>query len=70
MPRVNVNIEKLAAFLVLNGRIYVTVRELAQILGISTRTAGRILAEMERRGYAQRWSKRAYKLVARAIAEV
>ncbi len=63
MPRVNVDVRRVAAMLFLQGYIYITVDELARILGTSTRAAGRLLAEMQRQGYATRWSKRAYKLL-------
>ncbi|WP_194840472.1 helix-turn-helix domain-containing protein [Hyperthermus butylicus] len=67
--RVKLDIEKLAATLVYSGYTYISVYQLARILGITTRTAGRILAEMERKGLVSRWSRRTYKLdVARALA--
>jgi ribosomal protein S25 len=68
MARARINVEKLARTLLLSGKVYVTVYELAALLGISTRVAGRLLAEMERRGIAVRQSKRAYKLVIQALA--
>ncbi|KSW12335.1 hypothetical protein CF15_06235 [Pyrodictium occultum] len=57
-----IDVSRLASTLLTLGYIYVTVDQLAYILGVSTRTAGRILAEMARRGLARRWSRRAYKL--------
>ena len=67
--RVKLDIEKLAAILLYNGYTYISVYQLARILGITTRAAGRILAEMERKGLVSRWSRRTYKLdIARALA--
>jgi|GEM_PF-1751777 len=65
MPRVRIDLERIAAMLILNGYVYITVSELSRLLGISTRSAGRILAEMQRRGLAEKRSKRAYKLLVR-----
>jgi len=70
VPRVRVNIERIAASLLINGYTYITVQELSKLLGISTRSAGRILAEMQRRGLAERRSKRAYKLLIRPAVMV
>ncbi len=68
MPRVRVDPERLARALVLNGYSFVSVDQLANMLGISTRSAGRILAELRRRGLATRWSRRTYKLILSAVA--
>lgn len=39
-----------------------TPRKLARALGISTKTAGKVLAKMEQEGLARRISRRAYKI--------
>ena len=41
---------------------YVTPKMLSNDLGVSTKTAGRILAKMERLGMAQKLSSRLYKI--------
>jgi Mn-dependent DtxR family transcriptional regulator len=66
MAKTRIDVTKLAYYLLLQGHIYVSVKTLSRILGISTRSAGRILAEMEKYGLARRWSRRTYKLLARA----
>ncbi|HIC98129.1 MAG TPA: hypothetical protein EYP08_00255 [Pyrodictiaceae archaeon] len=43
---------------------FVTVKEVARLLGLSTKSAGRALAELERKGYLRRISKKAYKILA------
>jgi DNA-binding IclR family transcriptional regulator len=63
MPRAKIDVEKVALTLILHGYAYITVQQLARLLGVSTRAAGRILAEMQRKGLAARRSKRAYKLL-------
>jgi len=70
MPRVYIDVHRLASTLAVLGYIYVTVDQLASILGVSTRTAGRLLAEMARLGLARRWSRRAYKLELLQLTEV
>ena len=63
MPQIKLQVEKLASTLVALGLVYISVDQLARLLGVSTKTAGRILAEMKRRGLVERWSKRTYKLL-------
>lgn len=67
MPRVRIDPERLARALVLSGYSFVSIDQLANMLGISTRSAGRILAELRRRGLAKRWSRRTYKLTLGAV---
>lgn len=62
MPQVKLQIEKLASTLIALGFLYISVDQLARLLGVSTKTAGKILAEMRRMGLAEKWSKRTYKL--------
>ena len=61
--RVRVTAEGLARALRALGKRYVTVRDVSRLLGVSTRTAGRLLAMMEKAGEARRYSSRAYYLV-------
>ncbi|BEP17561.1 hypothetical protein PYJP_09130 [Pyrofollis japonicus] len=68
MPQIKLSIERLASTLVALGFIYVSVDQLARLLGVSTKTAGRILAEMHRRGLVRKWSKRTYKLNIASLA--
>jgi len=59
---VKVDIPRLAASLSRNGRKYLRVKDVALMLGVSRRTAGKILASMERMGLAVRWSSSVYRL--------
>ena len=47
----------------LRGRRYVTVREVAEMLGIDPRAAGRLLGELERLGIVWRVSRRVYRVL-------
>ncbi len=70
MPRAKIDVVRLASTLAMHGINYITVNQLAAMLGVSTRTAGRILAEMQRRGLAEKWSRRTYKLSLQRLVEV
>ena len=61
--RATIRLDALETLLRSSGARYVTPRRLARALGISTRTAGRILAALERAGSLERHSRRAYRLV-------
>lgn len=61
--KVRVKVGLVAAVLKGYGKRYVTVREVSSMLGVSTRTAGRILARLEREGYVERYSKKAYRIL-------
>jgi Mn-dependent DtxR family transcriptional regulator len=63
LAKASIDTSKLAYALIIRGHIYVSVKTLSKMLGISTRTAGRILAEMEKHGLAVRWSRSTYKLL-------
>ncbi len=55
----------------LRGKNFVTIQEVARMLGISTKTAGRILRRLEEMGLVERWSRRAYRVrlpAARVVA--
>ncbi len=45
------------------GKRYVTVRDLSALLGVSTKTAGRLMSRLEMEGYVRRYSNKAYKLL-------
>ena len=46
------------------GKTYITVSEISSLLGVSTYSAGKILAQLARQGLLVRWSRRAYKVLA------
>ena len=60
---VRVGVAVVAAIIRGSGKRYITVKEVSRMLGVSTRTAGRILAVLEREGYVERYSRGAYKVV-------
>lgn len=60
--RVTIDLEQLAAELY-KAKRYVTVSEIARRLGVSEKTAGKVLARLESLGYARRYSYRAYELL-------
>ena len=60
--RVSMNLALIAAILRGSGKRYITVREVSQMLGVSTRTAGKLLAKLESEGVVVRYSVRAYRV--------
>ena len=60
--KVKVDVALVAAVIRGSGKKYVTARQISRMLGVSTRTAGRILARLESEGYLVRWSRRSYKV--------
>ncbi|MCE4615057.1 MAG: hypothetical protein F7B60_05985 [Desulfurococcales archaeon] len=42
---------------------YIRIRDLAEMLGVSTRSAGKLLARMENYGLARRYSNTVYEVV-------
>ncbi len=66
--RVGVSLEFIALVVASLGKNYVTPRDLSWVLGISTRSAGRVLRALEMKGYVVRYSNRAYRVIARAPA--
>ncbi len=60
--RVSVEPVNLLVHALKKGKVFLTVQEVASALGVSRRTAGRILALLCRQGYLERWSKRAYRI--------
>ncbi len=61
--RVTVNPDLLAAFIAMQGKRFIAVSNVALMLGTSTRTAGKILAALERKGYVRRYSRRVYEVL-------
>ena len=57
----SISIEEWARY-ALRGRSFITVQEVARMLGVSTKTAGRILKRLEELGMVERWSRRAYRV--------
>ena len=62
--KVKMSVALVAAVIAGTGKSYITVREASRLLGVSTKTAGKILAKLEEEGYLVRRSRRAYKVVA------
>ena len=63
--RVSIDPDLLAAFIASQGRRFIAVSSVALMLGTSTRTAGKILATLERKGYVRRYSRRVYEVLLR-----
>ncbi|MCS7107386.1 MAG: hypothetical protein NZ902_04715 [Acidilobaceae archaeon] len=61
--KVKVSLEEIADRLQAAGVNYVTPKRVSSMLGISTRSAGKILARLEERGALRRYSNRAYRIV-------
>ncbi|WP_131159851.1 helix-turn-helix domain-containing protein [Aeropyrum pernix] len=61
--KVKVRLAVVAAILRGSGRRYVSVREVGELLGVTSRTAGRILARLEREGVVSRYSRRTYRVL-------
>ncbi|MEB3859822.1 MAG: hypothetical protein LRS43_01275 [Desulfurococcales archaeon] len=62
--RASIDLRELALTISLLGARYVTVKDLSVMLGVSTRSAGKIMAKMERMGLARKYSRRAYIILA------
>ncbi len=60
--KVSLDLERISKVLMEMEITYITVRKLADILGISTRTAGKIMSRLEALGIVERYSRRAYKV--------
>ena len=67
--RVTVNPVAVIQALRRRGKVFVTVPELAAILGISRQAAGKLLAQLAREGVVERWSRRAYRIRLQAAGE-
>ena len=67
--KVKVSLDYVVEALASTGKRYVTVKDLSSALGVSTKTAGRLMARLEREGYLRRYSNRAYKLLRGASGE-
>ncbi|OWJ55609.1 hypothetical protein Pdsh_02140 [Pyrodictium delaneyi] len=57
--------KKIAQVLRRLGVVYVSPHDLTAMLGIPSRSAGRLLKAMEKQGLAIRYSKNFYKILAR-----
>ncbi len=60
--KVNIDIVRLVEALAGAGKRYITVDDLAHLLGVSTRSAGKILSRLEYIGAVERHSRRAYRI--------
>ncbi len=65
--RITVDISILGAYLVSTNKKYVTLKDVSRLLGVSTKTAGRILAKLEQAGLVERYSTRAFMLRSKDI---
>ena len=65
----SISIEEWARY-ALRGRSFITIQEVARMLGVSTKTAGRILKRLEELGMVERWSRRAYRVRLDAVEAV
>lgn len=63
--KVKLSLDHVIEALEARGKKYVTVRDLSSLLGVSTRTAGRLMARLEEEGYLRRYSNKAYKVIGR-----
>ncbi len=59
--RITVDLYTLS-LLVLRSEQFITAKKLAKVLGVSTKTAGKILAALEREGVVEKWSRKTYKV--------
>ncbi|MCE4603751.1 MAG: hypothetical protein F7B20_02150 [Aeropyrum sp.] len=62
--KVKMRVALVAAVLRGYGKKYVTVKEVGLLLGVSNRTAGRILARLEKEGFVYRYSRKTYRVLA------
>ncbi|MEB3778620.1 MAG: winged helix-turn-helix transcriptional regulator [Desulfurococcales archaeon] len=60
--KVTVDLEILGVYLTSINKKYVTLKEISRLLGVSTKTAGKIMAKLERAGVVERYSARAFML--------
>ena len=61
--RITVDLDLVGEILAGLRENYVTTREVSEMLAISTKSAGRLLRKLERHGYVERYSTRAYRIV-------
>jgi Mn-dependent DtxR family transcriptional regulator len=62
--KVKLSLDYVVEVLAGTGKRYVTVRDLSSLLGVSTRTAGKLMSRLESEGYVRRYSNKAYRLLA------
>ncbi|MCE4612695.1 MAG: hypothetical protein F7C07_02540 [Desulfurococcales archaeon] len=58
--RIAIDLYSLALLIASTGVKYITAKDLSALLGVSTRTAGKIMAKMERMGLIKRYSNQTY----------
>jgi DNA-binding IclR family transcriptional regulator len=61
--KVSISVDFVAGIIRSLGKNYVTPKDLSEAMGISTKTAGRILRALESKGYVARYSNRAYRVL-------
>ena len=66
--RVSISLDSLVILLLapFKGKRYITVSQVSGVLGVSTRSAGRILSKLEKAGYVRRYSTRTYEVLFRS----
>ncbi len=60
--KVSLNLKRISEMLLERKTKYITVRGLADALGISTKTAGKIMSKLADIGVVERYSRRAYRI--------
>jgi Mn-dependent DtxR family transcriptional regulator len=60
--KVSLYLERVSIALKDSGKTYVTVKHLAEILGTSTKTAGKIMSKLEALGHVEKYSRKAYRI--------
>jgi len=63
--KVSISLDSLVILLLapFKGRRYITLSQVSGVLGVSTRSAGRILSKLEKAGYVRRYSSRTYEVL-------
>ena len=61
--RITVSLDLVGELLASLKSNYVTVKEVSEMLAISTKSAGKLLRKLERHGYVERYSTRAYRII-------
>jgi predicted transcriptional regulator of viral defense system len=61
--KIKLGLDRVVSVLAGTGKRYVTVRDLSLLLGVSTKTAGRLMSRLEDEGFVRRYSNKAFKLM-------
>ncbi|MCD6488812.1 MAG: hypothetical protein J7K21_06280 [Desulfurococcales archaeon] len=60
---ITVNLHLLGRRLGESGKVFIRVHEIAYLLGVSPRTAGKILSALSKLGYVEKWSDGIYRII-------